>query len=214
MDKRVVTSLTLFLLLTEVTSEEPTRDLLNQSQPLLSHFPGRAATTVTAGNVVITHLYSTTSTMGIKWKFQGYKPNGTIEAIFVGWDLNYGRFVSNKLQLEKEFEFTHLQSDTTYLVCVEILELLNGNTISHVQCTKLSTIAKMRVDSIVVLLLVLGYFILMPVVGCLLWRRKLVQLGGGGSSLHTMGSNYGHDKKVMRWKDIEETMMLNPAAEA
>ena len=180
-------------------------------QPLLMKFPVPIASSVT-DFLHIELTKPTTSSLEITWTLPDYKPNGTIDAVFVGYKQNFGKFISDRLDgVVDSFELNHLKTDTDYIVCVEVIENVTNTVVSHAKCVRLRTIKVIRTDSILILLFVIAYTIGLPVLGCILWRRKADALAGLRVSSATQAmQNYGHDSKVMRWHDIEEHIVLNP----
>ncbi|XP_041378448.1 uncharacterized protein LOC121390649 isoform X2 [Gigantopelta aegis] len=164
-------------------------------QPLLMKFPVPVVSSVT-DFLHIELTKSTTSSLGITWTLPDYKQNGTLEAVFVGYKQSLGKFVSDRLDgAVDEFELSHLKTDTDYTVCVEVIENVTNTLVSHAKCVTLRTIKVIRTDSILILLFVIAYTIGLPVLGCIMWRRKVDALSGVHVSESHAMHNYGHDSK-------------------
>lgn len=121
-------------------------------------------------------IEATTSSLHVTWKLTNTSSSDSIMESTVICETMNGKIVSDKLHSTTDsFLFQFLTSDTRYIVCVYVLEKsTTANTsILHYNCQPFSTIPLVRADSIVGVILTLGYFVLMVVMGYAAWWRKI-----------------------------------------
>ncbi|CAL1537714.1 unnamed protein product [Lymnaea stagnalis] len=121
-------------------------------------------------------IEATTSSLHVTWKLTNMSSSDSVMESTVICETTNGRIVSDKLHsATNSFHFQFLTSDTRYIVCVYVLEKsTTANTsILHYNCQPFSTIPLVRADSIVGVILTLGYFGLMVVMGYAAWWRKM-----------------------------------------
>ncbi|ESO84395.1 hypothetical protein LOTGIDRAFT_168848 [Lottia gigantea] len=176
------------------------------ARSLLPNIPVSMVTNAT-NKIAITKVGVSTTTLAIQWKYL-HTFNGTHNQTVVGYlsGSANGRFISDNLDvLRNEFEFRNLQADTKYDVCVEMLELgKKGQTISHFKCVEMKTLATIRHDSIIAMLITIGYLIFMGIVGCIVWRHRVLVNERTRLQEEEVG-----ESSTVRWKDIEEKRCLN-----
>ncbi|XP_059169240.1 uncharacterized protein LOC131951010 [Physella acuta] len=120
-----------------------------------------------------------TSSIQVKWSLTNRTSSDSKMEATALCETPNGKIVSNKLTSStRSFTFELLSSNTKYLVCVYLLEKSSSSNTSilHYSCDIISTIPLIRVDSVVGVLLTLGYMGSMVGLGYVAWRRKVRQV--------------------------------------
>ena len=163
-----------------------------------------------SGTLNITWLNSTTTTISIRWGLSsklnqtGYVRDSTVEYFPAD-----GKFTSHPLSSYiREFTFTNLNTGMLYTICVHMNEMYgfgNSSTYRHSKCVKIHTIDHVRQDSVLFLVLSLGYYAFMALLGYSQWKKKQILLRARNRK------RAGVDT-TMRWKDLaeKENLVANP----
>ncbi|KAK6176022.1 hypothetical protein SNE40_014387 [Patella caerulea] len=162
--------------------------------------------------MTISQLETTPSSIAIQWNFLKIDFNGTHQETVVGYiSMNTnGRFISDNLgDVVNEFEFKHLQPDTVYSICVEVITVNIAETVSHFKCVNMKTIPTIRTDSIVAIFIAFGYLGFMGIVGCAVWKHRIHNI-----NRNRFDEEVIEDGSSVRWKDIEEHQKLNSIEES
>nr|KAG5698989.1 hypothetical protein BaRGS_033502 [Batillaria attramentaria] len=124
---------------------------------------------------------SSTTWLDVRWRLQNSTGVGSGETEFSRVRCYHGNLVllSNNMNSSvNRFRFSHLTPDTEYMVYVEVLERVPGNsgdTLLHSQGTYFRTAPRIRSDSILGVILALGYLVGMGAIGYARWwwrKRK------------------------------------------
>ena len=123
-------------------------------------------------------LNSTIDSISIKWNLSSnYNLTGYIQQSTVEYFPPGGRFTSHPLApYIREYTFSNLDAFTLYTICVHMVEVYgthNKSSITHQQCVKINTIDYIRRESIVIMIITLGYYVFMGLLGYTQWKRKL-----------------------------------------
>lgn len=151
---------------------------------ILHQVKGQDVTTLSTADVLTTlsttppplklslsHVKSSTSSIKVNWSV----PNGYF---LKEYRIQATKETSDSLMVsptfhgdnETDYELHDLMTNSDYLVCIDAIVTGLNNT-EYIECISSFTIPVIRVDSVVVLCCVLGYLLLMVLIGYLCWRR-------------------------------------------
>ncbi|XP_025082914.1 uncharacterized protein LOC112557333 [Pomacea canaliculata] len=159
-------------------------------------------------------VQSDTSWLDIKWQFDNSSLDGASDIPIVSQatcDLPNGRIVSDFFNgTRNRFRFSHLMSDTEYTVCVVVTEGTHVETVKRMysKCTYFRTIPLMRPDSVVGLVLTLGYLIGMSAFGYVAWKCRMYKVTATRTKQED-GLELTSRSNGERLSDIEERVYLN-----
>ena len=156
-------------------------------------------------------LNSSTDSISIKWNLSSnYNLTGYITQSTVEYFPSGGRFTSHPLAAYiKEYSFSNLDANTLYTICVHMMEAYgpqNKSSITHSNCVKINTIDYIRKESVVILIITLGYYVFMGLLGYTQWKRKIWDV----QSRRRRREKAAASNAVMRWKDLAEKETLVP----
>lgn len=166
----------------------------------------------------ISWLNSTTHSISIGWILsKSYNVTGFVTTSVVEYYPKGGRFRSHPLQRDvSEYTFVQLEVGTLYTICVYLTELYgeqNLSSIVHSKCVKINTIQYLRRDSIVIVLITLGYYAFMGLLGYTQWKRRLWRIRKLKKNKNRCNQEVASDNEkanicVMRWRDLAERERL------
>ncbi|XP_005102482.1 uncharacterized protein LOC101852488 [Aplysia californica] len=124
-------------------------------------------------------LRSHPSSLLVTWRLSNVtQADSTLEATAL-CETGNGKIISNKFTSSVDsFQFMNLNSDTEYVICVHMLEKSKSTNTSilHYNCQSFATIPVMRPDSVIGVMLTLGYLLAMGAIGYVVWWRKAKKL--------------------------------------
>ena len=166
-----------------------------------------------SGTIDVIWDYSTTSSIAISWSLHSKHINGSIYSSQVECYLQHGKFKSRFLEPEyTSFVFVNLNIESTYRICLTIYETvpsgLSSDTITHLKCLKLSTIPFIRKDSVLAVLLSLGYFAFVTLLGYVHWYRRASLIRARKRRNQERRSRSEPTTPVVRWREVEERQRL------
>ena len=168
--------------------------------------------------VEIIWLNSTIDSISIQWQLSAKYKNvslGFIKQSRVEYFPTGGRFTSHPLHRNiREYTFNNLDAGFLYTVCVYMTEVYgesNMSIITHSKCLKINTIEYIRKESVVLMMISLGYYVFMGLLGYTQWKRKQWAIErrcknrakADDSDVKNVTSNC-----TMRWKDLAEKERL------
>lgn len=165
-----------------------------------------------------------------------YWVNSTVNEISIGWNLpnatgfikhsiveyfpTGGRFTSHPMMGEvRNYTFVNLDPGTLYTICVYMAEVYgtnNSTEVLHSKCVKINTIEYIRRDSVIILLITLGYYSFMGLLGYTQWKRKMCSVKNRAkfrSRTSDVDEGGQNRNTTMRYKELEERehlMMTKP----
>lgn len=163
-------------------------------------------------------LNSSTYSISISWELvDDYNMTGYIKESMVEYFPKGGRFRSHPLYDNiREFTFVNLDAGTMYIICVYMTEVYgesNSSSIVHSKCVKINTIDYIRKDSVVIMLITLGYYAFMGLLGYTQWKRRwwAIRQKNKNRSKHEVADQMDSNC-VIRWKELaeREKLMTNP----
>lgn len=156
---------------------------------------------------------STVHEISISWKL--LNTTGFIRHSIVEYFPPGGRFTSHPLQDDvRNFTFVNLDPGTVYTICVYMAEVYgadNSTEKSISRCVKINTIDYIRRDSLIILIITLGYYALMGLIGYTQWRRRQCSLTARSkyrSRTSDVNACAENKNTTMRWKDLAERERL------
>lgn len=160
-------------------------------------------------NLDIHWVNSSVYEISISWSL--VNASGFIKFSSVEYFTTDGKFSSHLLKSEvRNYTFVNLEPATLYTICVYVTEAIgldNSTEKYHSNCVKINTIDYIRRDSLVVLLLTVGYFAFMALLGYSQWRRKLCTIAARARSKSRVSNEDVHRNSkdmTMRYRDLEE----------
>lgn len=164
--------------------------------------------------VKISHVESDTSWIEVQWSLLDQSKVNHSVSFKASCELDKWKIVSDRLNVStSHFRFSHLMADTEYLICVETSETLaNDSSASYTQitCANFFTIPIIRLDSLVAVILTLGYFVGLGVIGCVAWcHRARKRSSNQTSAVHQDGLELVFRKTSGRPTEVEERTHLN-----
>ncbi|KAI8749342.1 hypothetical protein BgiMline_028664 [Biomphalaria glabrata] len=120
-------------------------------------------------------LEAGTSTLKVSWQLLNVTSADSLIESTAICETNYGAIVSDKLKPgTSQFQFHHLDSNTDYAVCVYVLEKSASTNISllHYSCQSFKTIPLVRQDSVVAVVISVGYVMAMILLGLIGWWKN------------------------------------------
>ena len=158
-------------------------------------------------------LNSTIDSIAIKWNLSAnYNLTGFIQQSTVEYFPSGGRFTSHPLHPRvREYTFTNLDAYTLYTICVHMVEVYgthNKSSITHTQCVKINTIDYIRRESVIIMVITLGYYVFMGLLGYTQWKRKLWDIQNRKRRRQKQLAS----KTAVRWKELAENERLVPKA--
>ncbi|KAL4221282.1 hypothetical protein ACF0H5_019545 [Mactra antiquata] len=164
--------------------------------------------------LAINWLNSTTNSISISWNLvEDYNQTGYVRDSVVEYFPKGGRFRSHPLYDGiREFTFNNLDAGTVYTICVYLTEVYgveNSSTIMHSRCIKINTIDYIRKDSVLIMLITLGYYAFMTLLGYTQWKRRwwAIRQKNKNRSKNEV-ANQMDSNCVIRWKDLAEREKL------
>ena len=164
-------------------------------------------------------LNSSIHSISIKWALNpNYNMTGFIKDSIVEYFPKGGRFTSHPLSSDvREYRFDSLEAGTIYTLCVHMSEIYgegNYSSINHSKCVKINTIDYIRRDSVVIMIITLGYYAFMGLIGYTQWKRRLTRIKRNTKRRYSEHPE-GNDERnvcVMRWRELaeKERLMSNP----
>lgn len=154
---------------------------------------------------------SSTDSISIKWNLSShYNLTGFIKQSTVEYFPPGGRFTSHPLPSNvREYSITNLDAFTLYTICVHMTEVYgphNKSSIKHSECVKINTIKFIRRESAVILIITLGYFVFMGLLGYTQWKRKVWDI----QSKQRRHERETASNAATRWKEVAEKERLVP----
>ena len=156
-------------------------------------------------------INSSTDSISIGWSpsknynLTGYVLQSTVEYFPTG-----GRFTSHPLAANiREYSITNLDANTLYTICVHMIEVFghqNRSSITHSNCVKINTINYIRRESLVIMIITLGYYVFMGLLGYTQWKRKIWDFQSRKRRRQKEATN----TSAMRWKELVEKERLVP----
>lgn len=164
-------------------------------------------------------LNSTTNSISVRWALKrSYNLTGYIENSIVEYFPKGGRFTSHPLSSDvREYTYENLNAGTLYTICVYMMEIHGeyNESIVHSKCVKINTINYIRKDSVVIMLITVGYYAFMGLIGYTQWKRRIWRVRN--SSKNRYNEDVASDTSapnvcVMRWRELaeKETLMSKP----
>lgn len=165
-------------------------------------------------------LNSSIHSISIKWALDpNYNLTGFVKDSVVEYFPKGGRFTSHPLSSDvREYTFDNLEAGTMYTLCVHMLEIYgegNYSSINHSKCVKINTIDYIRRDSVVIMIITLGYYAFMGLIGYTQWKRRLMKIRNNTKNRYSEPPEERNENQnvcVMRWRDLaeKERLMSNP----
>ncbi|KAH3781393.1 hypothetical protein DPMN_159220 [Dreissena polymorpha] len=129
----------------------------------------------------INWLNSSLHEISINWTFaNNYKTRGYIKNVVVEYFTDKGRFTSHPFKSDVMiYTLVDLVPDTIYTMCVYVNEVYGVNNASfwqHSKCVKLKTIEYIRRDSVLGLIITVGYFFFMAMLGYSQWKIRVCEI--------------------------------------
>ena len=150
-------------------------------------------------------LNSTTDSISVKWNLSSnYNLTGFIKQSTVEYFPPGGRFTSHPLVASiREYSFTNLNAYTLYTICVHMVEVYgpqNKSSITHTHCVKINTIDYIRKESLVIMVITLGYYLFMGLLGYTQWKRKIWDI----QSRRRRRQKQLASNTAVRWKELAD----------
>lgn len=123
-------------------------------------------------------LNSTADSISIQWGLNKlYNTSGYIRDSVVEYFLEEGRFTSRPLGANvREYTCERLESGKFYTICVYMNEMFGANNSGssiHSKCVTIKTAHYIRNDTLFILLVTMGYYIFLVLLGYTQWKRKV-----------------------------------------
>ena len=154
-------------------------------------------------------INSSTDSISIGWNLStqydltGHVIHSTVEYFPAG-----GRFTSHPLAANvREYSITNLDVNTLYTICVHMTEVSghnNKSSITHSKCLKINTVKYIRQESIVIMIITLGYYAFMGLLGYTQWKRKIWDFRTRKRRRQKEVTSHG----AMKWKELVEKEKL------
>lgn len=158
---------------------------------------------------------STTDSVTISWKLSAdYNLTGYIRDSVVEYITSVGRFRSHPLPSEvRIYRFENLDAGTVYTFCVYMSEIHGAHNFStdlHSKCVKINTLDYIRRDSVIVMMITLGYYLFMGLLGFTQWKRRQCRIANRKRIDKRYANEIPTDNNVcvMRWQDLAERERL------
>jgi len=164
-------------------------------------------------NIEIHWINSTVHEITISWNLTNV--SGYISLSNVEYFTSDGKFTSHPLNGNvRNYTFVNLESGTVYTICVYMTETYGANNSTerfHSSCVKINTIEYLRRDSLIILMITLGYYVFMVLLGCTQWKRRLSTIKARAKQRSRVSEEDVHSNNknmTMRYKDLEERERL------
>lgn len=162
-------------------------------------------------------LNSSTHSISVRWALEkSYNMTGFIKDSVVEYFPKGGRFTSHPLEHDvREYTYENLEAGTMYTVCVYMTEVYgesNESSIVHSKCVKINTIDYIRRDSVVIMIITLGYYAFMGLIGYTQWKRRLWRVRNNNKKRYNyddvVSNSDNENVCVMRWRELAEREKL------